>query len=70
MYSVVWLGTCGKEVAALKKRDIGLAIGFLLVMVHMMVIANDVQVILQDPNKANKPGEILKTAFDITCYFG
>lgn len=52
------------------KRDIAILIGFVLFIVHVMVIADDVQVILQDPNKANKPGEVLKTAIDITRYFG
>lgn len=43
-------------------------IGFGLLVYHMLVIAGDVQAIIEDPNQANKPGEILKLAFDLTRY--
>jgi hypothetical protein len=41
-----------------------------LLVCHVLVIADDVQVVIQDPNRANKPGEILKLALDLTRYFG
>lgn len=45
-------------------------IAFGLFIYHMMVIAEDVQAVIEDPNQANKPGEILKLAFDLTRYLG
>lgn len=41
-----------------------------LLVYHAWVIADDVQAVMEDPNRANKPGEILKLAFDLTRYFG
>ncbi len=41
-----------------------------LLACHVLVIADDVRVVVQDPNRANKPAEILKLAFDLTRYFG
>lgn len=43
-------------------------IGLLILCVHAMIIAKDVQTIIQDPNKENKPEEVLKLAFDLTRY--
>ncbi len=37
---------------------------------HALVIADDVRAVIQDPNQDNKPGEILKLAFDLTSYLG
>ena len=45
-------------------------IGLVLLIMHALTIAEDVQAIIEDPNKANKPGEILKLAVDFTRYFG
>lgn len=45
-------------------------IAFGLFLCHMVVIAEDVQAVMEDPNQANKPGEILKLAFDLTKYLG
>lgn len=45
-------------------------IGLGLALIHLAVIADDIQAVVDDPNEANKPGEILKLAFDITRYFG
>jgi hypothetical protein len=39
-----------------------------LLAYHAWVIADDVQAVIKDPNQANKPGEILKLAFDLTRY--
>ena len=41
-----------------------------LLVYHMLVIADDVWAVIEDPNQANKPGEILKLAFDLTRYLG
>lgn len=43
-------------------------IGLLILCAHAMIIAKDVQTIIQDPNKENKPEEVLKLAFDLTRY--
>jgi hypothetical protein len=45
-------------------------IGFGLLVCHILVIAGDVRAVIEDPNQANKPGEILKLAFDLTRYLG
>ncbi len=45
-------------------------VGILLFVIHALTIADDMQAILEDPNKANKPAEILKLAVDFTRYFG
>ena len=57
----------------MSKKDVAIAAGIIvmvLFVLHMMVIADDVQAVIEDPNKANKPGEILKLAVDFTRYFG
>ncbi len=62
-----------KEKRAMSKKDVATLIAFvgiLLFVIHALTIANDVQAIIEDPNKANKPGEILKLAVDFTRYFG
>ena len=41
-------------------------VGILLFVIHALTISDDVQAILEDPNKANKPAEILKLAVDFT----
>jgi hypothetical protein len=41
-----------------------------LLFAHALIIADDVQAVIEDPNQVNKPGEILKLAIDITRYFG
>lgn len=41
-----------------------------LLAYHAWVIADDVRAVIEDPNQANKPGEILKLAFDLTRYLG
>jgi hypothetical protein len=45
-------------------------IGLILLIMHALTIAEDVQAIIEDPNKANKPAEIIKLAVDFTRYFG
>ena len=43
-------------------------IGMLFFVYHMLVIADDVQAVIEDPNRENKPGEILKLALDLSRY--
>lgn len=45
-------------------------LGFILLGVHVLNIADDVRVVMQDPNRANKPQEVLKLAFDVSRYLG
>ena len=57
----------------MSKKDAVALAGFFavaLLVIHALTIAGDVQVIIEDPNQSNKPGEILKLAFDVTRYFG
>jgi len=49
------------------KKVIGF-IGVCLFIVHLAIIASDAQAVIEDPNEANKPGEILKLVFDISRY--
>src|SRR5260370_38206412 len=51
------------------KKVIGF-IGVCLFIVHLAIIASDAQAVIEDPNEANKPGEILKLVFDISRYGG
>jgi len=56
----------------MSKKDAVALAGFFavaLLVIHALTIAGDVQAIIEDPNQANKPGEILKLAFDVTRYF-
>lgn len=46
------------------------AIAFGLLAYHVWVIADDVRAVIEDPNQANKPGEVLKLAFDLSRYLG
>jgi hypothetical protein len=57
----------------MSKKDVASLVAFVgvvLFVLHALTIADDVQAIIEDPNKANKPGEILKLAVDFTRYFG
>jgi hypothetical protein len=51
----------------LMKKFLGYAAAFVFIM-HLFIIADDVQTVIEDPNEANKPGEILKLVFDISRY--
>lgn len=44
-------------------------LGLLLLAYHTFQIADDVWLVINDPNQENKPGEVLKLAVDITRYF-
>ena len=54
----------------MKNKDYVWLIGLGLFLIHAIVIAEDVRAVIEDPNRANKPGEIFKLAFDFTRYFG
>lgn len=41
-------------------------LGFVLLVVHAIQIADDVWAVIEDPNKKNKPGEVLKLAIDLS----
>ena len=43
--------------------------GAILFIMHMAVIYEDAQVVLNDPNENNKPAEVLKLILDISRYF-
>jgi len=49
------------------KKVIGF-ISICLFIIHLANIASDVQAVIEDPNEANKPGEILRLAFDLSRY--
>ncbi len=49
------------------KKAIGF-IGICLFILHLATISSDVQAVIEDPNEANKPGEILKLVFDLSRY--
>jgi len=51
----------------LMKKAIGF-IGICLFILHLATISSDVQAVIEDPNEANKPGEILKLVFDLSRY--
>jgi len=51
------------------KKNWYVAAGVLLFMIHMAVIYEDAQAIINDPNENNKPGEVLKLILDISRYF-
>jgi len=56
----------------MNKNDIKVAaalfFGFLFV-IHMMIIAEDVQAVLWDPNIDNKPAEVAKLVIDLSRYW-
>ncbi|GLV61156.1 hypothetical protein KDH_79720 [Dictyobacter sp. S3.2.2.5] len=58
--------------AKTKNNDVSVVglITLLLFVAHLVIIAGDVQTIIDDPSKENKPAEVLKLAFDFTRYFG
>jgi hypothetical protein len=45
-------------------------LGIIALVAHAIVIADDVLAVVNDPNRANKPGEVLKLAVDVSRYFG
>lgn len=57
---------CAKSVA----KDLAIIVGVIALVAHAVVIADDVIQVVNDPNEQNKPGEILKLAFDLNRYFG
>jgi len=57
-----------KEVEDLSKKEWLILAGVLLFMAHMVIIWDDVQAVVDDPNMDNKPAELLKLAADISRY--
>ena len=51
------------------KKEWLLLAGILLLAAHMVVIYEDVQAVIDDPNMDNKPAEILKLAVDLSRYW-
>jgi hypothetical protein len=69
---VCYVQSLGKEVIQLSKSDIRVLAAFFfgfLFVVHMMMIAEDVQVVIEDPNIENKPAEVAKLVFDLSRYW-
>jgi hypothetical protein len=64
--------TCStkKKGGTMSNKNLAGLIVVALLFVHALIIAEDVKAVIEDPNQANKPGEILKLAFDVTRYFG
>jgi len=57
----------------MSKKDIAafaIFVGAVLLVCHLVIISEDVYNVLNDPNKENKPAEVLKLATDVTRYFG
>jgi hypothetical protein len=38
-------------------------------MTHMVIILDDIQVVIQDPNIDNKPAEVVKLVIDLSRYW-
>ncbi len=62
----------GKEVIRLSKSDAkalaAFFFGFLFV-IHLVIIAEDVQAVIEDPNIDNKPVEVAKLVIDLSRYW-
>jgi len=57
---------------SMSKPDAAVLAGFLavaLLAIRVLAVADDVQTIIEDPNQANKPREILKLVFDVSSLF-
>lgn len=52
----------------MSKKDWFILAGVLLFIAHMVIIWDDVQAVVDDPNMDNKPAEILKLAIDLSRY--
>lgn len=46
--------------------EIATIIAFALLALRLITVAEDIQVIVNDPNKNNKPTEVLKLFFDVS----
>ena len=69
---VCYAQSIGKEVIQLSKSDAKVLAAFFfgfLFLVHRMIIAEDVQVVIKDPNLENKPAEVAKLVFDLSRYW-
>jgi hypothetical protein len=62
----------GKEVIRLSKSNAKALAAFFsgfLFIVHMMIIVEDVQAVIEDPNIENKPAEVAKLVIDLGRYW-
>lgn len=50
-------------------KDVALVVGFIVLVGHMVTIAEDVNRVVNDPNEENKPAEVAKLFFDVSRYF-
>lgn len=53
----------------MSKKDWFILAGAVLLIAHMVIIAEDVQAVVDDPRMDNKPAEILKLAVDLSRYW-
>ena len=53
----------------LLKKEWLLLAGVLLLLAHMVIIMDDVQAVIDDPNIENKPAEVAKLAIDLSRYW-
>ena len=58
-----------KEVFSRMKQDWIILVGVLLLAAHMVIIINDVQAVIYDPNTDNKPAEVVKLIVDLSRYW-
>lgn len=50
------------------KKEWIILVGALLLVAHMVIIIDDVQAVIYDPNTENKPAEVVKLAVDLSRY--
>lgn len=51
------------------KKELLILAGVLLLIAHMVIIMDDVQVVIYDPNIDNKPAEVVKLVVDLSRYW-
>lgn len=49
-------------------KDVAIVVGFIVLVGHMVTIAEDVNRVVNDPNEENKPAEVAKLVFDVSRY--
>ncbi len=51
------------------KKEWLILVGALLLIAHLVIIVDDVQVVINDPNIDNKPAEVVKLVVDLSRYW-
>lgn len=51
------------------KKEWLILVGGLLLIAHLVIIMDDVQIIIDDPNIDNKPAEVVKLVVDLSRYW-